>query len=125
VTAPLAIEGPAAPPRDNGELVFAQPWESRAFGMAVALHDSGAFAWEQFQAALIARIKAWEDDHAPGECYSYYSCWLGALEDVLAGDGTVFADEIVARARELAARPAGYDHGADQGGHGHGHGHAH
>ena len=35
MTAPLDLAGPAAPPRDNGELVFAQPWESRAFGMAV------------------------------------------------------------------------------------------
>jgi len=117
----MEIEGPAAPPRDNGELVFAEPWESRAFGMAVSLNDTGAFSWEQFQAALIARIKAWEDDHPPGECYSYYRCWLEALEDVLAGDGTVFADEITARARELAARPAGHDHDHDHDAHGHGH----
>ncbi|MFD9651474.1 hypothetical protein [Streptomyces mirabilis] len=31
MSAPLDIEGPAAPPRSNGELVFAEPWESRAF----------------------------------------------------------------------------------------------
>jgi nitrile hydratase accessory protein len=111
VTAPLAMDGPGAPPRDNGELVFAEPWESRAFGMAVSLRDAGAFRWERFQAALIARIKAWEDDHPPGECYSYYRCWLGALEDVLAGDGTVSADEVTARARALADRPTGHDHG--------------
>ncbi|MFC7642380.1 nitrile hydratase accessory protein [Streptosporangium lutulentum] len=60
VTAPLDIEGPAAPPRSNGELVFAEPWESRAFGMAVALHEAGVFTWPRFQAALIARIAAWE-----------------------------------------------------------------
>jgi hypothetical protein len=29
--------GPATPPRDNGELVFAAPWESQAFGLALAL----------------------------------------------------------------------------------------
>lgn len=113
MSAALAIDGPAAPPRDNGELVFAQPWESRAFGMAVSLHDAGAFAWPTFQAALIARIKAWEGDHPPGECYSYYACWLGALEDVLAAGGTVAADEITARAHALAARPAGHDHTHD------------
>ena len=39
----LDIEGPAAPPRSNGELVFAAPWESRAFGLAMALHDGGLF----------------------------------------------------------------------------------
>jgi nitrile hydratase accessory protein len=111
VTAPLAVDGPAAPPRSNGELVFAEPWEGRAFGMAVSLYEAGAFSWEQFQAALIARIAAWEADHPAGECWSYYRCWLGALEDVLAADGTVFADEVTARAHLLADRPAGHGHG--------------
>jgi nitrile hydratase accessory protein len=90
--------GPAAPPRDNGELVFAAPWESRAFGMAVALHESGAFTWPVFAQALVARIGA------PGE-RSYYVDWLGALEDVLG-----LAGEIDARAATLAHRPGGHDH---------------
>lgn len=109
--APLAIDSPAAPPRSNGELVFAEPWESRAFGMAVSLYDSGVFEWPRFQAALIARIAAWERGHAEGECWSYYEHWLGALQDVLAGDGAVFTDEVTTRARWLAGRPAGHDHG--------------
>ena len=29
----LDVDGPAAPPRSNGELVFAEPWEGRAFGL--------------------------------------------------------------------------------------------
>lgn len=118
MTAPLAIDGPAAPPRSNGELVFAAPWESRAFGMAVSLHEAGAFERATFQAALIARIAAWEA--APEGEWSYYEHWLGALEDVLAGDGTVPAGELDARAAVLAARPAGHDHGDhDHGDHGH------
>jgi len=32
-------------PSRNGELVFQAPWEGRAFGMAVALHDAGLFTW--------------------------------------------------------------------------------
>jgi nitrile hydratase accessory protein len=110
VTAPLSIDGPTAPPRSNGELVFAEPWESRAFGMAVTLYEAGVFTWPQFQAALIARIAAWEADQSDGEPWNYYQQWLGALEDVLAGDGTVFADEIAARATALANRPPGHDH---------------
>lgn len=110
--APLDIDGPAAPPRSNGELVFAEPWESRAFGMAVTLYDAGRFTWPQFQAALIARIAAWERNPPPGECWSYYQHWLGALEDVLAAAGTVLAGDIDARAESLAHRPAGHDHRA-------------
>ncbi len=117
----LPVDGPAAPPRDNGELVFAEPWESRAFGMAVSLHDSGAFGWPVFQAALIARIAAWESGHPAGESWSYYQHWLGALEDVLAADGTVVADEVAARARELGHREPGHDHRDGEHGHGHGH----
>jgi nitrile hydratase accessory protein len=123
-SAPLAIDGPAAPPRSNGELLFAEPWESRAFGMAVALHDTGAFAWPTFQAALIARIGAWEAAHPDGGDYRYYRHWLDALVDVLDADGTVARGEVEALATELAARPAGYDHDpVTDHGHGHGHGH--
>lgn len=123
--APLALDGPGAPPRSNGELVFAEPWESRAFGMAVALHDAGAFDWPAFQAALVARIAAWEADRSGDETWSYYVHWLGALEDVLVADGTLGNREITERAGRLAARPAGHDHDREHGhdrGHGHGHG---
>ena len=33
------MEGAAALPRKNGELVFEEPWQGRVFGMAVALHE--------------------------------------------------------------------------------------
>ncbi len=121
--APLPYEGPAAPPRSNGELVFAQPWESRAFGMAVTLHGQGSFEWEVFQSALIRRIAAWEAAHPDGVGWSYYEQWLGALEDVLVADGSVTPAEVDTRSEELAARPAGYDHEQSSTGHGHGHGH--
>ncbi|HUO39811.1 MAG TPA: nitrile hydratase accessory protein [Mycobacterium sp.] len=119
MTAPMDMEGPAAPPRANGELVFAEPWESRAFGMAVALYEAGLFTWPQFQAALIARIAGWEAartggagwsaEATEGAHWSYYEHWLAALEDVLADSGAMLADEITARARALAQRRTGHD----------------
>ena len=118
MTAPLEIDGPAAPPRSNGELQFSEPWESRAFGMAVSLYEAGAFTWPEFQAALIARIRAWEAAPAHDEPWNYYQLWLAALEDVLAGRCTVSADEITARAQALAQRAPGHDH---PGGHDHSH----
>ena len=110
MSAPLDIEGPAAPPRSNGELVFAEPWESRAFGMAVSLYEAGTFTWPQFQAALVARIAAWEAGAAQGEPYNYYRLWLAALEDVLVGLCAVSSDEVITRAQALAQRPQGHDH---------------
>ncbi|MGH3512994.1 MAG: nitrile hydratase accessory protein [Pseudonocardiaceae bacterium] len=108
--APLEIGGPSAPPRSNGELVFGEPWESRAFGLAVTLYDAGAFEWALFQAALVAQIAACEREHSPGEAFSYYRCWLGALESVLVDTGMIGPNDIVERATALAARPPGHDH---------------
>lgn len=122
VAAELDIDGPAAPPRSNGELVFAEPWESRAFGLAMSLHDAGAFSWDDFRDRLIASIASWESTAAEGECYSYYRCWLQALEQVLEDKGLVRAGAVQERAVELAARPAGHDHGHE---HGHDHDHDH
>jgi nitrile hydratase accessory protein len=110
MTAPLDIEGPAAPPRSNGELVFSQPWESRAFGMAVSLSEAGAFAWSDFQAALVARVGAWESASPQHEPWNYYELWLAALEDVLVGMSAVSAGEVASRAQALAQRPTGHDH---------------
>jgi nitrile hydratase accessory protein len=110
MTVPLDIEGPGAPPRANGELVFAEPWESRAFGMAVSLSEAGAFTWPQFQAALVERIAAWEADADHDEPYDYYQHWLDALENVLDDLCAVSTNEVVTRAQTLAQRPHGHDH---------------
>jgi nitrile hydratase accessory protein len=115
VTTPLDVAGPAAPPRSNGELVFAEPWESRAFGMAVTLADAGVFTWDAFRDRLVARIGAWEAEHGSAEgadpSFSYYTCWLDALEDLLVDEDALAADDVDARSARFAARPAGHDHG--------------
>ena len=77
----VSPDAPAAPPRSNGELVFTEPWESRAFGVAVALHDAGVVDFEAFRTRLIGEIGDWEASHPAGdEDYRYYERWLTALE---------------------------------------------
>ena len=56
-------EGPAAPPRSNGELVFEAPWESRAFGARDRAAERRRCDWEEFRGRLIAEIGAWEREH--------------------------------------------------------------
>jgi len=106
----LDSAGPAAPPRDNGELVFAAPWESRAFGLALALNEAGLIDWEEFRQALIREIGDWEAAHPSGEGWSYYECWLRALERTAGARGLVDPRALADRAALLAARPAGHDH---------------
>ena len=85
------MEGATALPRKNGELVFDEPWQGRVFGMAVALHEGGAYDWEEFRQALIARIAAAERGSRP---FVYYEVWLATFEDLLAGKGIVTPGEL-------------------------------
>jgi nitrile hydratase accessory protein len=109
----LDSAGPAAPPRDNGELVFAAPWESQAFGVALALHNAGCIDWEDFRQSLIREISDWEAAHPSGEGWNYYECWLRSLERLVSGTGLVAAGDLQARRHLLAARPEGHDHRHD------------
>ncbi|MBV9281627.1 MAG: nitrile hydratase accessory protein, partial [Chloroflexi bacterium] len=66
LTGPLPeLDGPAAPPRKNGELVFQAPWEGRVFSMALALQGAGAYQWREFSDGL-AREIATAGRQAPG-----------------------------------------------------------
>jgi nitrile hydratase accessory protein len=116
VTDPSALEaitgpgGAEALPRRNGELVFEAPWESRAFGVAVALHDAGAMDFERFRAHLIAEIGEHGDDEDGG---GYYEHWLDALQHALLEQGVVSAAELDARVDAIAHEWAhDHDHGA-------------
>ena len=112
----LDIEGPAAPPRLNGELVFGAPWEGRSFAMAMALVEGGLFSWDDFRDHLIAAVQRWESDPV-GE-YRYYERWQEALESIVSELEIVAEPEVDELAAAYAARPAGHDH--DHGDHDHG-----
>ncbi len=97
------LDGDAAVPRKNGELVFDAPWQSRAFAMVVGLHEQGLFAWDEFKDRLIAAIaeKPATDDASPATVY--YRQWLAALENLLLAKGLVSEEALEKRAAELAA----------------------
>lgn len=96
-------------PRRNGELVFDTPWESRAFGLAVALHEAGLVEWEEFRARLIDEIRTWERARPGEERWSYYERWHDALERLLVESGVVTVDEI-AREADAIAHERAHDH---------------
>ncbi len=88
-------------PRKNGELVFAAPWEGRAFGMAVALTDGQQETWAEFRQQLIAEIAA-EEAKATNEQFAYYERWLAAFESFVLNAGLVTTEELDARTNEYA-----------------------
>lgn len=85
--------------------VFDEPWQARAFGLVVALHDEGAgFDWQAFQERLIAEIDAADDAMAPQDALeaAYYDQWLAAFEDLLVADEYLSQEEIQQRAEAFA-----------------------
>lgn len=93
----------AEAPRRNGELVFEEPWQSRAFGVVVALAESKVCDYGEFRRRLIAAIGDWERDHAatPESVYLYYERWLESLECLVTERGLLSQAEIAARTEEL------------------------
>ncbi len=94
------MEGGAALPRSNGELVFEAPWEGRAFGMAVALNEGGLYPWRAFRDGLVEEIA---HDEGAGEPTTYYERWLATLEALLVQQGVVTPEELERRAAEYAS----------------------
>jgi nitrile hydratase accessory protein len=80
-------------PRRNGELVFEAPWQSRVFGMAVALNQARDYDWDEFRRRLIAEI-----GNAPDR--EYYATWLSAFERLLLESNVLSADELERRKAE-------------------------
>lgn len=85
------MRGELALPRSNGELVFAAPWEGRAFGIAVALNEGGAYEWSEFQRRLAEEIAAAPPDD---EGSVYYERWLASLERLLLEQGMISHEEL-------------------------------
>jgi nitrile hydratase accessory protein len=71
------------------EVVFAKPWEARAFAIVVSLHERGLYTWAEWADALATRINVAQAAGDPdiGDTYHYYYHWLDALEDLLARKG--------------------------------------
>lgn len=97
------LDGPISPPRDNGEIVFAAPWEQRVFGLTIALCRSPACDWEAFRRNLIRRIAGAPD-------MPYWQNWTLALEDVLTATSTITPSELDTRSREVLNRPPSRAH---------------
>lgn len=115
----LLAEGPSALPRRNGELVFAAPWEGRAFGVVLALAQQEVCDWEEFRGLLIDEIAAWERDHPLDAAqWSYYERWLEALERLMSARRILAPEEIEARVCRLEREQAHeHDHEHDHGHH--------
>jgi nitrile hydratase accessory protein len=74
-------------PRDQGEPVFAEPWQASAFALAVSLSRQGHFSSKEWAAALADELKASSARGEPDDGSHYYHCWLTTLERLVIEKG--------------------------------------
>jgi nitrile hydratase accessory protein len=98
-------------PRDADGPVFREPWEARAFAMALALHEAGLFTWDEWAAALGEEIRKAQDAGDPDTGERYYRHWLATLERIVGEKG-------VASGQLLARYQHAWDHAAERTPHG-------
>jgi nitrile hydratase accessory protein len=79
-------------PRDEDGPVFREPWEARAFAMALSLHEAGVFTWKEWAEALGAEIKRAQAAGDPDTGETYYQHWLATLERLVAAKGVATAE---------------------------------
>ena len=90
------LGGDAAWPAVDGEPVFDEPWQGRAFAMAFEVLDRAGLPWDVFREHLVAAI-ADEPDRP------YYQSWLVALERLALETGAVDERSIDRARKDLGA----------------------
>jgi nitrile hydratase accessory protein len=98
-------------PRDDEGPVFREPWEARAFAVALALHQRGVFTWPEWAAALADQIKRAQAAGDADSGDTYYQHWLATLETLVAAKGVAPTD-MLHQYRDA------WDHAADRTPHG-------
>ncbi|MGH3744590.1 MAG: nitrile hydratase accessory protein [Mycobacteriales bacterium] len=70
------MAGETALPRNNGELVFDEPWQARSLAMALGVVQRSNLPWDAFRSRLVDAVSA--SPQRP-----YYESWTAALETLV------------------------------------------
>jgi len=93
---------------DGDEPIFNEPWEARAFAIAVSLNEGGHFTWgewaEIFGSAIAQNTKQ-------GDPLSYYQVWANSLEDIMLQKQVVGHEDLTLRKTEWEAACLRTPHG--------------
>ena len=98
-------------PMDADGPVFREPWQARAFALAVTLHQRGLFTWPEWAQALAQQIVQAQARGDADLGDTYYQHWLAALETLVAAKGA-------SSSAELRRFQSAWDHAADRTPHG-------
>ena len=85
----VSIDDFPALPRDQDGPVFNQPWEAKAFALAVRLSEAGCFTWPEWVKIFSQEINAAQERGDAGLGDTYYQHWLIALERICIEKGLI------------------------------------
>jgi nitrile hydratase accessory protein len=90
----LSIDNLPSLPRDQDGPVFNQPWEAKAFALAVHLSEAGCFTWPEWVRIFSQEIKAAQELGDPDLGDTYYQHWLNTLERICSSKGLVGCEDM-------------------------------
>ena len=73
---------------------FAEPWQARAFAIAVIASRQGCFTWSEWTHSLGRELQRSADTDPKTAEANYFDCWLSALQSLLLAKGAVGQAEL-------------------------------
>lgn len=73
---------------------FAEPWQARAFAIAVLASRQGCFTWSEWTHTLGRELQSLPDADPQVAAKRYFDCWLSALQSLLIGKGALGQTEL-------------------------------
>jgi len=83
----------------DGEPVFAEPWQAQAFAMTLDLYNRGLFSWGEWTHSFSEQLADGNTQGGDQGADSYYSDWLITLE-TLVSRKTAIRPDLLAQLKE-------------------------
>lgn len=82
----------------DGDMVFREPWEAKAFAIVVTLSQAGHFTWSEWVDCFSGQVeKATRIEAEGGTPKSYYEQWVDATEAMLVSKGITSGEQVTAK----------------------------
>lgn len=82
----------------DGDMVFKEPWEAKAFAIVVTLSNDGHFSWSEWVDCFAEQVtRATQVEAEGGVPKTYYEQWVDATEAILVAKGVTSAEQLFAK----------------------------
>jgi nitrile hydratase accessory protein len=90
----MNLDGGSNPVQNADGRIFREPWEAKAFAVALALHERGVFSWPEWTSILAKEIERAQAAGDPDFGDTYYRHWLRALERIVTAKGIATSETL-------------------------------